>query len=146
MAAFGLSIGDVARQTGLRASAIRFYEKEGLLPKAARSSGQRVYGESVLERLEVIEFAKQSGFRLEEIRRLLDDSHERVSSRWQALVRDKLQELEAQQERIAVMRTLLRRAAKCRCLDVAECGRALLKARQKAKGKNQKAKVLRSGE
>jgi len=125
-----MTIGEVARQAGVRASAIRFYEREGLLPKAIRSSGQRVYGESILELLAVIEFAKQSGFRLDEIRRLLQSSsdNERVSLRWQALVRDKLDELKVQQERIAAMRVLLERAAKCRCLDVAECGRVLLKA------------------
>ena len=81
--------------------------------------------------LEGIEFAKQSGFRLEEIRRLLHGSPERVSLRWQALVRDKLDELKVQQERIAAMRIFLERAAKCRCLDIAECGRLLLKAKSK---------------
>jgi MerR family transcriptional regulator, redox-sensitive transcriptional activator SoxR len=128
----GLSIGEVARRAGVRASAVRFYEKERLLPKPIRSGGRRVYGESILERLAVIEFAKQSGFRLEEIRRLLQGSSasEPVTLRWQALVRDKLEELNVQQERIAAMRALLERAAKCRCLDVAECGRRLLKARQ----------------
>ncbi len=99
----GLSIGEVARRSGLRASAVRFYEKEHLLPRPARSGGRRVYEESILERLAVIEFAKQSGFRLEEIRRLLQAS-EPVSSRWQRLVRDKLEELNLQQERIAAMR------------------------------------------
>src|SRR6266850_8165612 len=100
-----LGIGEVARRAGLRASAVRFYEKEGLLPRPARSGGRRVYGESILERLAVIEFAKQSGFRLEEIRRLLQGSPggETVSSRWQALVRDKLEELKVQQMRIAAM-------------------------------------------
>ena len=128
----GLSIGEVARRAGVRASALRFYEKERLLPKPIRSGGRRVYGESILERLAVIEFAKQSGFRLEEIRRLLQGSSasEPVSLRWQALVRDKLEELNVQQERIAAMRALLERAAKCRCLDVSECGSRLLKARQ----------------
>ena len=124
----GLSIGEVARRSGLRASAVRFYEKEHLLPRPARSGGRRVYGESILERLAVIEFAKQSGFRLEEIRQLLQAS-EPVSSRWQRLVRDKLEELNLQQERIAAMRVLLERAAKCRCIDVPECGRRLLQAR-----------------
>ena len=84
-------------------------------------------------RLEVIEFAKECGFRLEEIRRLLHGAPgERVSARWQTLVRDKLAELKAQQERIAVMQSLLERAGKCRCLDVSECGRNLLARRYEA--------------
>ena len=130
-----MTIGEVARQAGVRASTIRFYEQGGLLPGAIRSNGRRVYGESILELLEVIEFAKQSGFRLDEIRRLFQSSpnNETVSLRWRALVRAKLDELKVQQERIAAMRILLERAEKCRCLDVAECGRVLLKAK-KAKG------------
>ena len=128
-----LSIGAVARQAGLRASALRFYEREGLLPRAARSGGKRIYADSILERLEVIEFAKECGFRLEEIRRLLHGAPgERVSARWQTLVREKLEELKAQQERIAVMQSLLERAGKCRCLDVSECGRNLLARRYEA--------------
>src|SRR5437762_12338727 len=102
----GLSIGEVARRAGVRASAVRFYEKEHLLPKPIRSGGRRIYGESILERLAVIEFAKQSGFRLEEIRQLLQGSSatETIPLRWQALVREKLEELNVQQERIAAMR------------------------------------------
>lgn len=48
--------------------------------------------------------------------------------RWR--VRAKLDEVKVQQERIAAMRILLERAAKCRCLDVVECGRVLLKAKK----------------
>ena len=133
MAGNYLSIGEVARRSGIRASAVRFYEKERLLPPAPRSGGKRLYGDSILERLEVIEFAKECGFRLEEIRRLLHGAPgERVSARWQTLVRDKLAELKAQQERIAVMQSLLERAGKCRCLDVSECGRNLLARRYEA--------------
>ena len=133
MAGNNLNIGAVARQAGVRASTLRYYEKEGLLPRAARSGGKRIYADSILERLEVIEFAKECGFRLEEIRRLLHGAPgERVSARWQTLVRDKLEELKAQQKRIAVMQSLLERAGKCQCLDVSECGRNLLARRYEA--------------
>ena len=57
-----MTIGEVARQAGVRASTIRFYEQGGLLPGAIRSNGRRVYGESILELLEVIEFANRAGF------------------------------------------------------------------------------------
>jgi hypothetical protein len=57
------------------------------------------------------------------------------------LVRDKLEELKAQQERIAVMQSLLERAGKCQCLDVSECGRNLLARRFRRIGK-----MIRSGE
>ena len=47
-------------------------------------------------------------------------------------MREKLEELKAQQERIAVMQSLLERAEKCQCLDVSECGRNLLARRYEA--------------
>ena len=47
----GMRIGEVARKMGLRSSAIRYYEKLGLIPKAPRLSGRRRYDERVLERL-----------------------------------------------------------------------------------------------
>ena len=57
-----LTIGAVAARTGLRASAIRYYESRGLLPVASRAAGKRVYDASVLARLAVIRLAKTAGF------------------------------------------------------------------------------------
>lgn len=122
-----MTIGELAQRTGLKPSAIRYYEQAGLLPKAPRQSGRRVYAEPMLKRLEVIDYAKQSGFTLEEIRRLLHGAP--VSARWQALVAGKLADLDAQADRIVRMRTMLERIAKCRCVDVEECGRILMEKR-----------------
>ena len=68
-----MTIGEVARRAGVRASAIRFYEKAGLLPAPARRSGQRQYGSAVLERLTLLEYAKNCGFTLAEARSFLTD-------------------------------------------------------------------------
>jgi DNA-binding transcriptional MerR regulator len=127
-----MTIGDVARQAGVRASAIRYYESAGLLPRPTRIAGRRSYDQSMLERLAVIGFAKECGFTLQEIRRIFQASGSAgpISARWQASVRDKLGELDAQTKRIAAMRALLRRAAKCRCLDVEECGRRVIAGRR----------------
>src|SRR5437762_13729165 len=65
-----MRIGAVARHTGLATSAIRYYERLGLLPPARRLNGQRSYGEDVVVRLEVIRGAVASGFTLQEIRKL----------------------------------------------------------------------------
>jgi MerR family redox-sensitive transcriptional activator SoxR len=64
-----LSISEVARQIGLRPSAIR-YEQIGILPPAHRVSGQRRYDVTVLHRLIVIQRARQTGFTLAEIKQL----------------------------------------------------------------------------
>jgi DNA-binding transcriptional MerR regulator len=121
-----LTIGEVARKAGLRASAIRFYEKAELLPKPIRSGGQRRYHPSVLGRLAVLRRAKECGMTLAEARALFDDTG-RPSERWQRIARKKIAELDAMMERIAAMRDLLQR--RCECADLEECGRRMLAAK-----------------
>ena len=127
-----MTIGQVAKEGGLRASAIRLYEKSGLLPKAPRSGGQRRYDRSILERLAVLERAKDCGFTLDEIRLLFHGfrSDTPLSKRWHELASRKIAELDALTARIAVMRDLLERAQRCQCLDAQECGRRILEGRQ----------------
>src|ERR671923_1495551 len=66
-----LTIGEVARRAGVATSAIRYYERVGLLPPAERVSGQRRYGEETLGRLAFIGVAQNAGFSLREIRELV---------------------------------------------------------------------------
>lgn len=64
-------IGQVAQRTGVTVDAIRFYEKAGLLPRPARSTGgYRLYQEREIADLEFIQKAQQLGFSLNEIREL----------------------------------------------------------------------------
>jgi MerR family redox-sensitive transcriptional activator SoxR len=65
-----LTISEVARQVGLKSSAIRYYEQLGILPSAQRISGQRRYDRTVLYRLAVVQQARLAGFSLNEIRTL----------------------------------------------------------------------------
>ena len=130
-----MTIGEVAKQIGLPASAIRFYEKAGLLPRAARSGGQRRYDENILPRLALLDWAKGCGFSLKEIRELFGRAGEApLSIRMQKLCRTKIEELETMAQRITVMRELLERAQKCRCIDVAECGGKILNRRRNRSG------------
>jgi MerR family copper efflux transcriptional regulator len=65
-------IGQLAEKSGVPASTIRFYEKSGLLPKAARQpSGYRFYDQTALERLQLIRFSQSLGFTLDELPKLL---------------------------------------------------------------------------
>ena len=122
-----MKIGEIARQTGLRTSAIRYYERLGLLPQARRVNGQRSYGEDVLVRLEVIRGATASGFTLQEIRKLF--AGRPYSHRLKSLARVKIDELERSIERSRTMQGLLEKALRCRCLTLEECGRRMLAAR-----------------
>ena len=125
-----LTISEVARQVGIQPSAIRYYERIGLLPPAQRVSRQRRYDTTVLYRLAVIQRARQSGFTLDEIRRLFFGfrSSIRASDRWEQLSRRKLLELEALAEGIKTMRDLLIRMMRnCHCDTLERCGEGIFR-------------------
>ena len=123
----GTSIGEVAKKAGVRPSALRYYERMGLLPRPSRENGRRRYdGEALreaLERLSVVRVAQQAGFTISEIRTLLDGFSEDTppSERWRLLARDKLPEVEALMERALGMRDVLERGLRCECLSLEEC-------------------------
>ncbi|WP_273866029.1 MerR family transcriptional regulator [Serratia ureilytica] len=67
-----MKIGELAERAGIAASAIRYYEQQGLLPKAVRGvNGYRVYSESALERLHLIQIGQNLGFSLQAIHGVL---------------------------------------------------------------------------
>lgn len=118
-----LSIGQVATRAGVNASAIRFYEREGLLPDAERAGGRRRFGEGAVRRLQIIAVAKQAGFSLDEIRALLSstDSGAPVAEALKALAARKLPEVEALIKRAEGMRGWLAAASECDCATVEDC-------------------------
>lgn len=124
-----LSISDVARQMRLRPSAIRYYEKLGILPKAERKSGKRCYDASILYRLAVIQQAREAGFRLPEIKALFFGFQERTraDARWRRMADRKLAELHKLDRQIRSMRILLEKMkANCHCKTLEVCGKAIL--------------------
>lgn len=67
-----MKIGELAERSGLAASAIRYYERVGLLPKPKRGvNGYREYGDGTLEQLHVIDIGQSLGFTLDAIRAVL---------------------------------------------------------------------------
>jgi MerR family redox-sensitive transcriptional activator SoxR len=125
-----LTISQVARQVGLQPSAIRYYERIGILPPAQRISGQRRYDTTVLYRLAVIQWARQVGFTLEEIRQLFFGFRNvtRASERWQKLSRRKLVELDVLMDGIKTVRRLLEKMMQnCRCDTLEQCGKGIFR-------------------
>jgi MerR family redox-sensitive transcriptional activator SoxR len=123
-----LTISQVARQIRLRPSAIRYYERIGLLPRAERLSGQRRYDASVLYRLAIIQRARQLGFSLSEIRHLFFGFRDvtRPSERWRTLSQRKLAELDQLMDGIKAVRSLLRKLmTKCHCDTLDQCGKGI---------------------
>jgi MerR family transcriptional regulator, redox-sensitive transcriptional activator SoxR len=121
--AISLSIGEVARRTGIRTSALRYYEEVGILPTAARVSGQRRYDADVVRRVDLLRFAQQAGFSLEEIKTLFHGfgSETPLSARWRSLARRKMRELDELAERVKRMREALQLSLKCGCVRVEDC-------------------------
>jgi MerR family redox-sensitive transcriptional activator SoxR len=122
-----MSISEVARQVGIRASAIRYYEQIGILQPAQRVSGQRRYDRTALYRLAIVQRARQTGFSLDEIRQLFFGFRDRtpISERWRKLSGKKLGELDARIEEIRSMKNLLVQIQKCRCDAIDQCGKGM---------------------
>lgn len=129
-----LTIGKVAVRSGIAASAIRYYESEGLIPKPARRHGWRVYDESIVDQLGLIELAKSAGFTVAEIKQLLSGFARRTppSERWRKLTRAKLQELDERIAEAERMKAVLRGVIRCRCPTLDDCGRALRRQRERS--------------
>lgn len=66
------SIGEIAKMTGLSPSTLRFYDKEGLLPGLKRQGGKRIFDESHIETLRIIECLKRSGLEIRDIRKFME--------------------------------------------------------------------------
>jgi MerR family transcriptional regulator, redox-sensitive transcriptional activator SoxR len=118
-----LSIGQVAKRTGLRTSALRYYEEAGILPSPARINRRRVYDADTVRRVQVLKFAQQAGFTLEEIKTLFHGfrSETPLSARWQSLARAKMHELDMLAKRIQRMRRALDLGLKCGCIRIEDC-------------------------
>ena len=117
-----LSIGQVAEQVGLNPSAIRYYERIGLLPEPGREHGRRRYDEATIRRLRVIDVAKRAGFSLDDARVLLatGDGGQPAHQPLRELARRKLPEVDALIAQAQSMRQWLLTAGGCNCetLDV----------------------------
>ena len=126
-----MTIGEVAHRACVQASAIRYYEKIGLLPKTQRIGGQRRYETSVLNYLEVIDVARSAGFRIEEIRHLFHGFGKGTPAfrRWELLARRKITEMDELIARAKKMKRLLENADRCKCLELEDCGEIFLKKR-----------------
>ena len=120
-----MTIGELAAESGIPASTIRYWERIGVLPKPPRVSGQRRYSPDAVQRLAVLRLAQACGFRLDEMRHLLHGFETGVQPprRWQELARKKRQELDGQIARLKAMRRVVDRVMQCQCLELTECGR-----------------------
>jgi MerR family redox-sensitive transcriptional activator SoxR len=119
-----LTITEVARRSGVAASALRFYEQRGLIDSERAGSGHRRYPRPVLRRIAFIVFAQRIGLTLEEIglelAKLPPDraptrrDWSRLSSKWTARIDQRIAELER-------LRAGLTECIGCGCLSLERC-------------------------
>jgi MerR family transcriptional regulator, redox-sensitive transcriptional activator SoxR len=119
----GITIGEVARRTNVRASAIRYYERVGLLPEPVRVHGRRRYEQEVIGQLSLIKGSKRAGFTLREIRVLLHGFPAEVGAaeRWRTLASEKLVEVHGLITQLGEIRARLKTGLRCECSSLGEC-------------------------
>ena len=114
-----LSITEVAKASGLQSSALRYYEKAGLIASETRLGGRRHYDPSVLQRLATISLLQEIGFTIAEMGELFRRGG--GSRSWRPLAEQKLDEVDAHLERVSAARELLVSALECGCSGLDTC-------------------------
>jgi MerR family redox-sensitive transcriptional activator SoxR len=119
-----ITIGEVARRSGVAASALRFYEERGLIVSERLGRGHRRYPRSVLRRIAFIVFAQKVGLTLDEIAALLAElpAHRaptrtdwsRLSRGWTGRIEERIAELER-------LKAGLTECIGCGCLSLDRC-------------------------
>lgn len=119
-----LTIGEVAKRSGVASSALRFYEEKGLIVSERAGSGHRRYHRSVLRRIAFIVFAQRIGLSLDEIgaelgrlpagRTPSPDDWQKLSSKW-------LQRIDERAAELQRLREGLTECIGCGCLSFEAC-------------------------
>jgi MerR family redox-sensitive transcriptional activator SoxR len=119
-----LTIGDVARRSGVAASALRFYEERGLITSERAGSGHRRFPRAALRRVAFIVFAQKIGLSLDEIgvelaklppdRAPTGHDWERLSAAWSARIDERIAELQR-------LKAGLTECIGCGCLSLERC-------------------------
>jgi MerR family redox-sensitive transcriptional activator SoxR len=117
------TIGEIAQISNINASALRYYEQIGLLPKARRIGGRRRYSEDTLKLLQVLRLAQSAGFTLAEIQTLVHgfEPDTPPSLRWKELAGKKLLDIQEQVRGLEQMKAVLHTALNCGCLKLEDC-------------------------
>jgi len=119
-----LSVGDVAKRSGVNVSALHFYEEKGLISSLRNSGNQRRYKKEVLRRVSVIKAAQKVGLSLNEIKEAfatLPDKRTPTKRDWEKLSRQWKLSLEQRIKRLENLRDKLTSCIGCGCLSLKNC-------------------------
>jgi MerR family redox-sensitive transcriptional activator SoxR len=119
-----LTVSEVAHRSGMAPSALRFYEREGLISASRTTGGQRRYERTVLRRLAFIRAARNIGLSLDEIRvelRQLPEARTPTKADWGRISHDWRRRLDEQIEALQALRDGLVSCIGCGCLSLRQC-------------------------
>lgn len=119
-----LTVGEVARRSGVAVSALHFYEAKGLIRSARSKGNQRRYPREVLRRVAVIKAAQRLGVPLASIHEALatlPKGRTPTAGDWRRLSRKWKAELDARIERLTQLRDRLDQCIGCGCLSIESC-------------------------
>jgi MerR family redox-sensitive transcriptional activator SoxR len=119
-----LTIGEVAKRSGVKASALRFYEERGLIRSERAGSGHRRYGRAVLRRIAFIVFAQKIGLSLDEVANqlaLLPGNRVPERADWARLSRSWTTRIDARIAELERLRDGLTQCIGCGCLSLQQC-------------------------
>ena len=119
-----LSIGEVAARSGVAPSALRFYERRGLISSTRTDGNQRRYDRAVLRRIAFVQAGRAAGVKLAEIQDALDGlPTRRTPSRkdWERLSHKWRDDLDARISYLLALRDRLTTCIGCGCLSIDQC-------------------------
>lgn len=119
-----LTVGEVAKRSGVAVSAIHFYESKGLITSRRSPGNHRLYPRDVLRRIAIIKVAQRTGMALEEIGKALDtlpDGRTPTKADWTRMSEAWKADLEARIARLIRLRDQLDQCIGCGCLSIADC-------------------------
>jgi DNA-binding transcriptional MerR regulator len=114
-----VDISEIARRSGVAASALRYYERRGLIRPLRREGARRKFAPAVLDQLALIALGQAAGFSLDEIRAMFTPGGEPRIDR--DLLAAKADEIDRMVKRLKAMSEGLRHAAACAAPSHAEC-------------------------
>src|SRR6266436_1485916 len=120
-----LTIGELSARSGVAASALRFYERKGLIESTRTDGNQRRYPGVTLRRVALVQAGKAAGIPLERIRAALDtlpDGRSPTKRDWERLSSSWRRELDERIETLEAIRARLTTCIGCGCLSLKRCG------------------------
>ncbi|KHT65253.1 transcriptional regulator [Photobacterium gaetbulicola] len=119
-----MTVGQVAKRSGINVSTLHFYEEKGLIVSSRDHANRRLYDRQILRRIAVIKAAQNIGLSLQEISAALSDLPKHRAPKqeeWEKLARDWNKQLEERIQALKSLQSKLSSCINCGCLSLGTC-------------------------